>query len=143
MVVFKRIADLRIDNDLTQIELAKKLGVKSDTYSKWERGINIIPLESLLKLSILYNVSLDYILGTSNIKEKTLVKTINYKIICNNIKSLREKYSYTQEYVSNNINISQRNYSNYESGKRKIKTDTLYRISLFYGISFDWICYNK
>ncbi len=70
MFMYPRIRDLREDADLSQTELAQKLGMSQTGYSKYETGENDIPTSILIKLSILYNVSIDYMLGLSDIKEK-------------------------------------------------------------------------
>lgn len=57
-----RLRDLREDNDLTQRELADKLHISQNTYSQYENGMRQLPIEMLIKLSYLYNVSTDYIL---------------------------------------------------------------------------------
>ena len=67
--MYRRIRDLREDADLSQTELAKKLGMSQTGYSKYETGENDIPTAILIKLSEIYNVSVDYMLGISNIKE--------------------------------------------------------------------------
>lgn len=64
--MFKRIRDLREDNDLTQKQLAKKLNCSQQVYSNYELGQRDIPTDILIKLSAIYNVSTDYILGISN-----------------------------------------------------------------------------
>ncbi|MBQ8526761.1 MAG: helix-turn-helix transcriptional regulator [Clostridia bacterium] len=66
---FKRIHDLRIDNDLTQQQVADYLMCNRQVYARYERGIREIPVSMLIKLAKLYNVSIDYILDL-NIKEK-------------------------------------------------------------------------
>lgn len=60
---FKRIRDLREDNDLTQKQVAEKLNVTQQTYSDYELGRITITAEVLIKLSSIYRVSVDYILG--------------------------------------------------------------------------------
>ena len=57
-----RLKDLREDNDLTQRELADKLHISQNTYSQYENGVRQLPIEKLIKLSSIYNVSTDYIL---------------------------------------------------------------------------------
>jgi len=57
-----RLRDLREDNDLTQRELAEKLHISQNTYSQYENGVRQLPIETLIRLSKLYNVSTDYIL---------------------------------------------------------------------------------
>ncbi len=64
--MYKRIRDLREDNDLTQKALAKALNCSQQVYSNYELGQRDIPTDILIKLSKLYNVSVDYILGVSN-----------------------------------------------------------------------------
>ena len=61
----QRIGDLREDSDRTQVEVAKSLGVTQSTYSSYERGDINIPVEALIKLADLYDVSLDYLVGRS------------------------------------------------------------------------------
>lgn len=67
--MYRRIRDLREDADMSQTELAKKLGMSQTGYSKYETGENDIPTAILIKLSEIYNVSVDYMLGISNIKD--------------------------------------------------------------------------
>ena len=67
--MYRRIRDLREDADMSQTELAKKLGMSQTGYSKYETGENDIPTDILIKLSEIYNVSVDYMLGISNIKD--------------------------------------------------------------------------
>ena len=64
--MFKRIRELREDNDLTQKHLAKKLNCSQQVYSNYELGQRDIPTDILIKLSKIYNVSTDYILEISN-----------------------------------------------------------------------------
>ena len=57
----QRLRDMREDADLSQRQLAEKLGIQQTVYSRYERGFQNIPLELLLKLADFYRVSLDYI----------------------------------------------------------------------------------
>lgn len=68
--MYPRIRDLREDCDLSQTALAKKLGMSQTGYSKYETGENDIPTAILIKLSAIYDVSIDYMLGVSDKKEK-------------------------------------------------------------------------
>ena len=68
MISFKRLKDIREDNDYSQREMALILGVKRSAYSLWELGINIIPLRYLVTFADYFDYSLDYLLGLSNRK---------------------------------------------------------------------------
>lgn len=59
---FKRLYDLRIDNDLTQQQVTDYLMCNSQVYARYERGIREILVSMLIKLAKFYNVSTDYIL---------------------------------------------------------------------------------
>lgn len=62
-----RIRDLREDNDLSQTQVAKMLGMSQTGYSKYETGENDIPTQVLIKLAKFYNTSVDYILGITDV----------------------------------------------------------------------------
>lgn len=57
------LRELREDNDLTQQEIAEILGTTQQVYSRYEKGINEIPVRHIITLCKFYNVSSDYILG--------------------------------------------------------------------------------
>ena len=68
---FKRIYELRCDNDLTQQKVADYLMCNRQVYARYERGLREIPVSMLIRLADLYETSVDYILGrTDNIKRK-------------------------------------------------------------------------
>lgn len=65
----KRLKDLRVDNDYFQKDIAKLLNISQQYYSKYELGHYTIPLEYIIKLAKLYNVSIDYIVGLTDEKK--------------------------------------------------------------------------
>lgn len=68
--MYKRIRDLREDKDLNQTVVAEMLGMSQTGYSKYETGENDIPTAVLIKLANFYNVSIDYLLGQTNCKDR-------------------------------------------------------------------------
>jgi transcriptional regulator with XRE-family HTH domain len=66
-MIYKRIRDLREDKDKTQRELAVALNCSQQVYSNYELGQRDIPTDILIKLSKFYCVSVDYILGISDV----------------------------------------------------------------------------
>ena len=67
---FKRIKDLREDNDLYQRDIANLLGISQQYYSEYESGKRTITISHLITLAKYYNVSIDYLVGLSNFKDK-------------------------------------------------------------------------
>ncbi len=62
-----RIRDLREDRDLKQKQIADYLMCDQPLYSKYERGERALPLDYADKLADFYGVSVDYLLGRTNI----------------------------------------------------------------------------
>lgn len=63
--VCKHIKELRIQRGLTQVELASMLGVSKSVISSYENGVHLPPYDILIKLSNLFGVSCDYLIGAS------------------------------------------------------------------------------
>jgi transcriptional regulator with XRE-family HTH domain len=63
---FRRIEDLRIDNDKTQQEIANYLDCSRESYRKYEHGTREIPVWAVIKLAELYKTSTDYLLGRTD-----------------------------------------------------------------------------
>lgn len=66
MYYYKRIRDTREDQDKTQEEIAKLLGITQTQYSRYERGANEIPVHYLIMVADALNVSMDYLTGRTN-----------------------------------------------------------------------------
>lgn len=65
---YKRLRDLREDNDLTQATIAKYLNISQRTYSRYENAERMIPPEILSALADYYNTSVDYLIDRTNTK---------------------------------------------------------------------------
>ena len=70
MTYSDRIRALREDADKTQSQIADLLQVGQRTYCDYEKGKTRIPVDRLIVLARLYNVSMDYISGVSDIKRE-------------------------------------------------------------------------
>lgn len=64
----ERIRELREDNLLKQSQVATLLKTTQQVYSRYELGMNELPIRHLVALADFYNVSTDYILGRSSSK---------------------------------------------------------------------------
>lgn len=70
MNYFKRLKDLREDKNLTQSDIADILGTTRQQIGKWENGVQMMGVDKYIKLAEYYNVSVDYILGLTDIPRK-------------------------------------------------------------------------
>ena len=64
------LRELREDHDLSQAQVAQILGTTQQVYSRYENGINEIPLHHLRTLCLYYRVSADEILSLPDFKRK-------------------------------------------------------------------------
>lgn len=62
-----RIADLRTSKGINQIEMANLLKVSQGTLSNWERGVHDIDQNSMSFLADYFEVSIDFLLGRSDV----------------------------------------------------------------------------
>lgn len=65
-----RLRDLREDNDLTQQQVADKIGITQRKYSYIETGIQQLTAEVLVPLARFYGVSIDYLLCETDCPER-------------------------------------------------------------------------
>ena len=69
MPYYKRLRELREDNDITQKMLAEYLHIRQNTYSQYETGVRQLPIDMLIRLAAYFRTSTDYLLGLTNVKQ--------------------------------------------------------------------------
>lgn len=57
------ILRLRKENNMTQLQLAEKMGISDKAVSKWERGLGCPDIELLTELAEIFNVDLEKLLS--------------------------------------------------------------------------------
>ena len=72
----KRVAQLRKDKNMTQMELADRMGVSYQAVSNWERGNSMPDIAKLKDLSEILGVTVDALLDTEDDTSVNLVKHI-------------------------------------------------------------------
>ena len=68
----ERLKELRKKANLTQVEVAKKLGISQPAYASWERGVKKPTQDNLVKIVQVLNASVDYLVGNSEEKSDEL-----------------------------------------------------------------------
>ena len=64
------LRDLREDRDLKQNTVARVLGTTQQVYSRYENGVNEMPIRHLRTLCQSYGVSADYVLSLGEKPER-------------------------------------------------------------------------
>lgn len=67
MIVARIIKELRLENELTQTQLAEKVGCSPSMVTRWEKGECEPTASAIVKLSEALNCTTDYLLGKSDI----------------------------------------------------------------------------
>lgn len=100
----KRIASLRKENKLSQVDLADKFGVTSQAVSKWECGTALPDIELLLELSNLYKVSINELLEGKSIIAKLANRSFKMDEIAYFVPKMEWDYnvSWINDIVTNN-----------------------------------------
>ena len=70
--VGRKIKELRTSQKLTQNEFAERLGVTKSAISSYENGSRLPSYDILIKISRIFKVTTDYLLGCSNEKIQTI-----------------------------------------------------------------------
>ena len=137
-----KLKELRKENLLTQLELANYLKIKQNSYSQYENELRDIPTIVLKQLSKYYNVSIDYLLCLTDIKNiYPPSKIININTDMNRLKDIREENDLLQKDIALKLNTKQNTYSTYETGLCDISTNILKKLALFYNVPIDYLLY--
>ena len=140
--MYFRLKTLRENQNLSLNDIAKILNIKCQTYHMYEKFDRIIPLKHLNTLSNFYNLSLDFIVGLSNIKVHSYVHNIeelNYNTIRKNVIYIRIKYNLTQKQLADKINVHPTTISKIEKNINHISTDNAINLCKCFNISLDWL----
>lgn len=70
-----RIKDLRVEKKITQLQLSIDLGVTQETISAYEHDRHLPSLSALIKMSEIFDASMDYIMGLSPVRQ---IQTAEY-----------------------------------------------------------------
>lgn len=127
---------------ITASSVAKYLGISKKTLSNYVNGDAYIPLNHLNKICNFFHVSLDYLLGLSNLEnypDNIELEKLDAKEIGNRLREIRKSNKITQDVVAKQIGVNKSSISRYENGESLILTLCLYTFCQNYSISSDYI----
>lgn len=91
MEIGSKIKEARTKTELTQEQVAEELGVSRQTVSNWETGKSYPDIVSVIKMSDLYDVSLDYLLKGK--EAETMTNYMNYLEESTNTVKSKQRFS--------------------------------------------------
>ncbi len=94
--LLNRIKELRLGKELRQVELAQIIGMSQSSLSGYESGKIEPDQETLIRLSEFFDVSIDYLLGISNVKKAPTLEQVDAKEL-QRLKELVERLTPEQQ----------------------------------------------
>jgi transcriptional regulator with XRE-family HTH domain len=92
-----RLKELRTEKGLTQTELGELVGINYSTLSDYERGNKTDPYMSTLRtLSAFFDVSIDYLIGESDIKNNEIIEKCQELLKKLTDENVKKVYSYAE-----------------------------------------------
>lgn len=135
-----RLKEIREEHNLKQNEVANILNVSRSAYAMWEVEQDVIPLKRLNTFCNEFNVSLDYVLELTNIKNySNSTKEIDLNKLKIRITTLRKNAHMTQEKLAKELNITRSLISKYEHNTNLILTIYLKEYCKYFSISSDYL----
>ena len=136
----EKLKSLRENAQLRQEDIANILGIHRSTYTSYEIERDNIPINHLNTLCNYFNVSIDYILGITDLKQyPNSKKEINQTLLIKRLKDFRKENNLTQKQIAEIFKISRSTWTGYEYGNYQIPTIILYAISKKYHVSIDYL----
>jgi len=138
-----RLKSLREQAGMTQTQLGKLLNVKDAAVSKYESGKIPLTDETLLRLSKIFNVSVDYLLGKeatcATINDNTVqplpIRTAS--VSDTSIKYWVDKTGYAYDEVADKLGISEKQFLSYLNNEKDIPCKQLIALSEICDVSTD------
>lgn len=135
-----RLKDIREEHNLKQFEVANLLKVSRSVYGMWEVEQDTIPLKRLNDFCNEFNVSFDYVLELTQIKNYPNSKEeIDIHKLQVRLTTLRKKANFTQDRLSQKLNITRSLISKYEHNINLILTNNLIEYAKYFAISSDYL----
>ena len=103
-----RLTELLEDNNLTQIQLAKKIGISNVTISRYFTGERNPRIDVITKIASFFNVSVDYLLGLSDIKSiesSTNNRNLALESLVRKALNLDNSYNLSKEQIEATLKI--------------------------------------
>lgn len=140
---YSNVRELRSENKLTQLDIAKVLDIDHTTYSQYETEKVLIPITTLNTLANYYNVSLDYLVNLNSCKNYSDSKdAIDKDITKIRLLEVRKENKLYQETLANMLGMVKSVICDCEKGRKILALEPAYILCIKYNLSMDWL-YGK
>lgn len=141
MNIGERLKYIRETYDVSQVKIAKYLGVSKYSICHYEKNDRDIPLRNLIMFANYFDFSIDYILGFTNSKKYYDLKKcdIDLKITSERIINICEERNWSNVKMANELNTCESSIRNYKKGNNIILLSFAIELHNKYNYSIDWL----
>ncbi len=134
-----RLKKARNEKRLTQMEVAKIIGISHGTLSGYEREYRDPDTETLSKLSNLYDVSLDWLLTGEENKDNSHTPN-DSTVFSNRLKKQRKEMKFSINELAEKVNLTPHTIERFEDGRGDVPGQrTLDKLSSVLGVTRDYL----
>ena len=141
------LKEIRKNQNITQLDISKKLGISRQAYSNYEQGLRFPDIKTLSTMSVLLNENLflyftEPVIGAGKPYQKdrrfimdNKITNLNNKNFARIIRQKREALSLSQNDISEMLGISRSTYTRYELGIHMPTIENLFKLSNIYNMN--------
>lgn len=143
--MYEIFEQLLLKKGITTYKISKDTGIAQSVFSNWKSGVSKPKQEKLRIIASYFDVTVDYLLGTENEKEKEQLNNIfeeyqtkAIELIAQMCKKERIEQDFTEKFVAANTDIPVSDYVDFESSFTNIGTDNIVKVLNFYKINLNY-----
>jgi transcriptional regulator with XRE-family HTH domain len=148
----EKLRHLRLQQDITQTDLAQRLGVARQAYvSNLEAGRKAPSLDLLLRVAGLFGVATDYMLRdtipVAQVVDSLVVQLDQQggsRLFGEKLRMLRLQHGLSQSDLSRQLKLTSRAYvSNLEAGRKTPSLDLVVKVADVFGVTTDQLLWDS
>ncbi len=132
----ERLQDLLVENGLSRLQLAKKIGISFETLNGYFNKDFYPELSVAVKIANYFDCSLQYLMGLTD-EYKNFDK--NNLTFAQNLKNLITENHVSAERLMKSLNMSEANYYRWKNNENKPAMQSLIAIAKFFDVSLDYL----
>ncbi len=132
----ERLQDLLIENELSRLQLSKKIGISFETLNGYFNKDFYPELSIAIKIADYFACSLQYLMGLTDKYENT---NNNDLPLILNLQNLMKANNISIEKLMKSLNMSEANYYRWQRNNNKPALQSLIALSKYFDVSIDFL----
>ncbi len=132
----ERLQDLLVENGLSRLQLAKKIGISFETLNGYFNKDFYPELTVAVKIANYFDCSLQYLMGLTDEYKNFDKNNLTFAQTLNN---LMTENHLSAERLMKSLNMSEANYYRWKNNENKPAMQSLIAIAKFFDVSLDYL----